>query len=218
MWGGWGGQGRGRPLYESNRGLLLENQNWTMKGDQSGRTWLTVNLTLKEMLPKQALPSHEASSYQKQLRASGSCLNWKMLKLNSVFSIEGSHLIFFPHISLETIRSNHYPSIYPLHMGFTVYPHHPPPHPGQELWANLLTPILMLPCSDVNIKVLNLTLNGLKIQCRMGSMQNVLSKKETRWPGDILAATCRALYYYWSLLFNTVGKLTTSYFGQFCHI
>ena len=127
MWGGWGGQGRDRPLYESNRGLLLENQNWTMKGDQSGRTWLRVNLTLKEMLPKQALPSLEASSYQKQLRASGSCLNWKMLKLNSVFSIEGSHLIFFPHISLETIRSNHYPSISPLPMGFTVYPHRPPP-------------------------------------------------------------------------------------------
>ena len=37
-------------------------------------------------------------------------------------------------------------------------------------------------------------------------MQNVLSKKETRWPGDILAATCGALYYYRSLLFNTVGK------------
>ena len=216
MWGGWGGQGRGRPLYESNQGLLLENQNWTMKRDQSGRTWLRLNLTLKEMLPKQALPSLEASSYQKQLRASCSCLNWKMLKLNSVFSIEGSHLIFFPHISLETIRSNHYPSIYPLHMGFKVYLHRP--HPGQELWANLLTPILMLPCSDVNIKVLNLTLDGLKIQCRMGSMQNVLSKKETRWPGDILAAKCRALYYYRSLLFNTVGKLTTSYFGQFCHI
>ena len=49
-------------------------------------------------------------------------------------------------------------------------------------------------------------------------MQSVLSKKETRWPGDILAAKCRALYYYRSLLFNTVGKLTTSYFGQFCHI
>ena len=125
MWGGWGGQGRGRPLYESNRGPLLENQNWTMKGDQSGRTWLRLNLTLKEMLPKQALPSLEASSYQKQL--SCSCLNWKMLKLNSVFSIEGSHLIFFPHISLETIRSNHYPSIYPLHMGFKVYPHRPSP-------------------------------------------------------------------------------------------
>ena len=49
-------------------------------------------------------------------------------------------------------------------------------------------------------------------------MRNVLSKKETRWSGDILAAKCRALYYYQSLLFNTVGKLTTSYFGQFCHI
>lgn len=126
MWGGWGGQGRGRPLYESNQGLSLENQNWTMKGDQSGHTWLRLNLTLKEMLPKQALPSLEASSYQKQLRASCSCLNWKMLKLNSVFGIEGSHLIFFPHISLETIWSNHYPSIYPLHMGFTVYPLRPP--------------------------------------------------------------------------------------------
>lgn len=52
----------------------------------------------------------------------------------------------------------------------------------------------------------------------MGSMQNVLSKKETTWPGDILAATCRALYYYRSLLFNIVGKLTTSYFDQFCQL
>ena len=50
-----------------------------------------------------------------------------MLQLNSVFSIEGKHLIFFPHISLETIQINHYPSIYPLHMGFKVYLHRPPP-------------------------------------------------------------------------------------------
>ena len=118
------GGGGSTPVRKQSGAL---DQNWTMKGDQSGHTWLRLNLTLKEMLPKQALPSLEASSYQKQLRASCSCLNWKMLKLNSVFSIEGSHLIFFPHISLETIRSNHYPSIYPLHMGFKVYPHRPSP-------------------------------------------------------------------------------------------